>query len=80
MNYWHVETNTGVTLLLFLSSTSESHSALWGIMICLCGGVHMSCVELYLLEMAEKAEFTRALLRGTWHLPQASSILFLKEI
>lgn len=51
-------------VLLFLSSASESNSGLWGKIICLCGGVHMSPVELCLLEMAEKAEFTGALLRG----------------
>lgn len=66
-------------VLLFLSL--QSHSALWGKMICLCGGLHMSSVELCLLEIAKIAEFTGALLRGMWHLPQASSIpLFLKEI
>lgn len=80
MNYWHVETDAGVTCVAF-SLTSESHSALWGKMICLCGGVHMSSVELCLLETAEIAEFTGALLRGMWHLLQASSIpFFLKEI
>lgn len=79
-NYWHVETDAGVTCVAF-SLTSESHSALWGKMIYLfvwrCS--HVFCGTL--LEIAEIAEFTGALLRGMWHLPQTSSIpLFLKEI
>ena len=50
-------------------------------MLCLPLGVQMSFVKLCLLEMAEKAEFTGALLMVMWYLPQASSIpLFIMEV
>lgn len=79
VNYWHVETNAGGTCIAFslkyfrvkLCTVGKNYLFVWRCSHVFCGT---------LLEMAEKAEFTWALLRGTWHLPQASSILFSKEI
>lgn len=65
-------------VLLFLSDTSESDSALWGKTICLCGGVHMSSVELCVLEMAEKARsFTKGDVTSATGI---QPVFFLKEI
>lgn len=63
MNYWHVETDAGVTCVAF-SLTSESHSALWGKMICLCGGVHVSSVELLSVRNSRDSRIHRSFTGG----------------